>query len=246
MNPIILALDTDDISLAHALVEKTRDHIGMIKIGTELWAAYGPKALELGAMHSIPVFLDLKLHDIPSTVGKTIDVIVNRHSQICDIRFLSVHAFGCKKMLSTAVSAARASSIKIAGVTVLTSLDYPDLQWLGFTDCRENIKTKDLAVGAWDAGVRTFVCSPKNGKLMRKYLDDVGTGDKCELITPGIRPDGSPEDDQKRTTSINEAIKNGSNWLVIGRPITAAVDPLDAAKDLSDQANKAINKWGAP
>jgi orotidine-5'-phosphate decarboxylase len=149
-------------------------------------------------------------------------------------------------MLKTAVSAARASSIKIAGVTLLTSLDHMDLRWLGFTDTRENVKTKDLAVGAWDEGVRTFVCSPKNGKLMRKYLDDVGTGDKCELITPGIRSDDAPEDDQKRTCSVNEAIKNGANWLVIGRPITAAADPVDAAKDLSDQAIKAVNKWGTP
>ncbi len=245
MNPIILAVDTTDLNQAHSLIEKVRDNIGMIKIGTELWSSYGPTpCLELGAAHGLPIFLDLKLHDIPNTVGKTVDAIVFKHCPDYDIRFLSVHAFGCETMIKAAVAASRSSSMKIAAVTLLTSLDSKNLHAMGFTDGRENIKTVDLALEAWSGGARTFICGPKNCKLMRKHLDDVGNGDKATLITPGIRDKDAPPDDQIRSASVEEAIRNGSNWLVIGRPITAALHPEDAAKDLSLQAFRAIDKWG--
>jgi len=244
MNPIILAVDTPDLTLAHSLIGKVRSHIGMIKIGTELWASHGPRALELGSQYGLPIFLDLKLHDIPNTVGKTVDVIAFKHCLNYDIRFLSVHAFGCKIMLKAAVSASRSSLMQIAAVTLLTSLDSRDLHSMGFTDGRENVKTVDLALEAWNSGVRTFICGPKNCKLMRKHLDDVGTGDKATLITPGIRNKDWEPDDQIRSATVDEAIRNGANWLVIGRPITDVADPSDAAKDLSNQAFKALDKWG--
>lgn len=242
MNPIVLALDTDDLSHADKLVAEVRDHIGMIKIGTELWSAHGPESFKIASNYSLPVFLDLKLHDIPNTVGKTISSIIFNHSNKCDISFISVHAFGGKKMLQEAVVASRGSSTSVAAVSLLTSLDYKDLSWLGFSDTRENIKTASLSAGAYNQGVRTFVCSPMNAALLRKKFDI--SHDPIRLITPGIRAANVKPDDQKRTCDVAAAIKNGSSYLVIGRPITEDPEPKAAAKMLNEEAQKAIAKWG--
>ena len=238
MNPITLALDYSDLEEARTVVSKTRDHIGMIKIGLELWATCGPQSLELGKEFDLPIFLDLKLYDIPNTVSKTIDIITKKYSSY-DVKFISVHALGGIPMLKEAVKAARGTNAEIAAVTYLTSMDYKDLRWLGYRDTRINIKTVDLAIGTWnDAEIKTFICSAQNCKLMRKHLDT--DGDRVTLITPGIRLNDNISDDQKRITGVEEAIKNGSDYLVVGRPITQSSDPEETAKLFKDLATRLI------
>jgi len=236
MNPITLALDYSDIEQARNVLTKTKEHIGMIKIGLELWTNYGPQSLELGKEFDLPIFLDLKLHDIPNTVEKTVEVITKKFSSY-NIKYLSVHALGCKAMLTTAVRAARDTGTEIAAVTFLTSLDYEDLRWLGYRDTRINIQTVDLAIRAQKAGVKAFICSAQNCKLMRKHLDDGGA--RVTLITPGIRLNDI-KDDQKRTTGVEEAIKTGSDHLVVGRPITLSDDPESTAKLFADLASRFV------
>lgn len=237
MNPIALALDFDTLEKADEMLSKVRDHIGMIKIGPELFHAYGREALELGPKYHVPIFLDLKLHDIPNTVAKTLDVLLSRYSEQYKIKFITVHAFGGNEMIKAAIGTAKGSDTEIAVVTLLTSIDSRDLGSFGFRDCREGIKTVDLALTAFKAGARSFVAAPTQIHLMRKHLDK--PGQKVTLITPGIRATDSLPDDQKRTKPISFAIRNGSDWVVVGRPITQATDPDLAAKTLLAQALKA-------
>lgn len=237
MNPITLALDFSNIDEARYVLRRTKDYLGMIKIGLELWTAYGPQSLELGKEFDLPIFLDLKLHDIPNTVERTVDVIANKYASY-NVRFVSVHGLGCVEMLKSAVRATKGTGTEIAAVTFLTSMDWEDLRWLGYRDTRINIQTADLAVNAWnDAEIKTFICSAQNCKLLRKRLD--GDGDRVTLITPGIRLNEN-EDDQKRTTGVEEAIKSGSDYLVIGRPITKSDDPETTARIFKDMATKFI------
>lgn len=237
MNPIILALDFSDLNAADDMLSKVRNHIGMIKIGPELFTAYGREALELGLKHHVPIFLDLKLHDIPNTVAKTVDVIATRFAEQYKIKFLTVHAFGGKEMIKAAIGTARGSDMAIAAVTLLTSIERQDLVNMGFTDRREGVKTVDLGLLAYNAGARAFVAAPTQIHLMRKHLDK--PADTVTLITPGIRAVDAPEDDQKRTKPIGFAIKNGADWVVVGRPITQDQNPEGAARLLADQADKA-------
>ncbi len=237
MNPIILALDFSDLNQADEMVGKVRNHIGMIKIGPELFNAYGREALELGPKHHVPIFLDLKLHDIPNTVAKTVDLITTRFSEQYRIKFLTVHAFGGSEMLKAAIGTAKGSNTEIAVVTLLTSVDSSDLHSFGFRDCREGIKTVDLALTAFNSGARTFVAAPSQIHLMRKHLDE--PNELVTLITPGIRATDALPDDQKRTKPISFAIRNGADWVVVGRPITQSQDPELAAQSLLAQALKA-------
>lgn len=237
MNPIILALDFSDLNQADEMISKVRNYIGMIKIGPELFNSYGREALELGLKHSIPIFLDLKLHDTPSTVAKTVDAIATKFSTKYKIKFLTVHAFGGQEMVKEAVGTAKGSDLQIAVVTLLTSLNHKDLSSFGFRDCREGIKTVDLALTAYGAGARVFVAAPTQIHLMRKHLDK--SAQNITLITPGIRALDAPQDDQKRTKPIGFAIRNGADWVVVGRPITLEPNPEGAAKLLLDQAEKA-------
>lgn len=238
MNPVILALDMPHLSQARDMLEKVRDSIGMIKIGPELWVNHGQEALELGCDFNVPMFLDLKLHDIPNTVGKTVEALVNRSSSNYEIAFLTVHALGGREMLKAAVTASNGTRTQIAAVTLLTSLNKSDMWDFGMRGAPGS-KTADLALVAQESGINTFVCSPQNIELMREYLDDDAKGYKCTLICPGIRPTNAPEDDQKRTKPVSFAIRNGADWIVIGRPITAHPDPAGVAREILAQVEKA-------
>lgn len=235
MNPITLALDYSNINEARAILTKTKDYVGMIKIGLELWSAYGPEALDIGQEFNLPIFLDLKLNDIPNTVAKTVDVIAKKYNS--RVKYLTVHANGGKEMLKASLQAAQGTGIEIAAVTFLTSMDYDDLRWLGYRDTRINIQTVDMAVRAAKVGINSFVCSAQNCKLMRKHLDD--GNDRCTLITPGIRLNDI-KDDQKRTTGVEEARRYGADYLVVGRPITMSPDPEQTAKTFHELATRFI------
>lgn len=235
MSQIILALDMPTIGEARDLLDKVRDSIGMIKIGPELWAGYGPAALALGSNYGIPIFLDLKLHDIPNTVRKTIDVIAGHVDVNIDIRFLSVHCFGGKTMLQEARNATIGTPINLVAVTLLTSLNSEDLRDMGLNR-QPGLRTTEMALLARSVGIENFVTSPVHVELLRKHLDKGGF--KSTLICPGIRSSTAPEDDQKRTKPVSFAIKAGADWLVIGRPISQSADPASAARDILAQIKK--------
>ena len=217
---LIIALDTPRLDEGRALGLAVRDAASMLKIGLELFIESGAEAVAIGRACERPVFLDLKLHDIPETVERS----VARVSAL-GVRLLTVHASGGKAMLTRAVdrAAKEGGSLQIVAVTVLTSFDDADLRSVGVArDSAE--QTRALARLAFDCGVRAFVCSPQEARLLRGEL-----GPSVMLITPGVRPAGGDVGDQKRVATPRQAIADGADAVVVGRPIRDAADPLAAA-----------------
>lgn len=246
-NPIILALDFADLDMARDMISKTRNHVGMIKIGLELFSAHGKDALALGNEFGVPIFLDLKLHDVPTTVRKTTSVLCERLSAINGDHLLSVHTAGGQLMCKAAADAAKNSNVRIAGITVLTSLSERDLHNLGCSDGRIGTRTtfsiqnalqmhenQDWRSPLVDIGIKHFVISPNQLDLAKQHFKD-----DLVLITPGIRSDTEMTDDHKRAKPLSFAIKHGADWVVIGRPITQSHDPALAAASLHDQVVRA-------
>jgi orotidine-5'-phosphate decarboxylase len=209
-----------------------RDAVGMFKVGLELFVEAGPRAVAIGDEAGRPVFLDLKLHDIPETVDRAV-----ARASALGVRMLTVHASGGREMLRRAVERARGDGkgLEIVAVTVLTSLDIDDLHAVGITeDLVAHVER--LARVAWEQGVRAFVCSPHEAARLRGAL-----GAEATLITPGVRAAGDAgKDDQKRTMSAREAIEAGASWVVVGRPIRDAADPLAAAKAIAAEVDGAL------
>lgn len=248
-NPIILALDYNEVSEARNVLSKVRSNIGMIKIGLELFTAYGREALDLADEFHVPVFLDLKLHDVPTTVKKTTDVVCSLLSKYSGEHFLSIHCFGGREMCETVFKTAQGSNVQIAGVTTLTSMEDRDFRGLGFRDGRAGIRTIDAAYVAadclnersqWDAnrnrilnGMTHFICAPNQLPLMRQHF-----GNDVVMISPGIRSDSEEAHDHARSKPASFALKNGATWIVVGRPITQAPDPAAAASYFKEQVNK--------
>jgi orotidine-5'-phosphate decarboxylase len=225
---VILALDFPSVDRARALALAVKSAVGMLKVGLELYVEAGPPAVALGREAGLPVFLDLKLHDIPETVERA----VARASGL-GARLLTVHAAGGRAMLRRAVERARkeGGGLEIVAVTVLTSLDAGDLADAGVT---ADVPAQ-VARLAWNEGVRTFVCSPHEAALLRGAL-----GPEATLITPGVRAAGEAGgDDQKRTMTAAEAVAAGASWVVVGRPIRDAADPLAAAQAFTREAGVA-------
>ena len=221
-NPICVALDTPEIVRAEALVRQLKGHVGMVKIGMEFFYADGPQGYEAVAGHGIPVFLDLKLHDIPNTVVSALKSLL-RLSPLPAI--INVHAAGGSDMMKAAVEAV-AGRCKLIGVTVLTSLSNADIAAIGFSRTTDE-QALDLAKLTHQAGLDGIVCSaldlPKiRGELPRKFL----------TVVPGIRPADAAVQDQKRVVTPKQALTDGADILVIGRPITGASDPARAAQDI--------------
>ena len=247
-NPIILALDYSNINQVEALLFKVRPHIGMVKIGLELWTSCGKDALQMADYFKVPVFLDLKLHDVPTTVRKTTEVVCSMLARIPGDHFLSIHCAGSYMMCRAAMEAAQGSNVTIAGVTFLTSLDESDFGWIGYKDCRPGTRTVDITEVGYDcmnddpqydvngkriySGIRHYICAPNQAKLMKEHYQD------AVLICPGIRGDSDEAHDHARTKPAGAALKNGATWLVIGRPITKATDPVAAAQYFEEQAKK--------
>ncbi len=237
LNPIVFALDFTSVEEAARAAERVRRAVGMLKVGLELFVAEGPKAVKIGADCGLPVFLDLKLHDIPETVERAVG-----RATALGVRILTVHASGGPAMMARAVkrAASDGGELAIAAVTVLTSLDARDLETMGTRDMRtgDDVAThaRRLAKMAWDEGVRTFVCSAHEVAAMRAEL-----GKGATLITPGIRPaaNAGAGDDQKRVATPARAVADGADWLVVGRPIRDAADPLAVATAMRDEARGA-------
>ena len=208
-SPIILALDTKDISEADNWVSATKTSISVYKVGLELFLRAGLEwTKELAKRHQVEIFLDLKLHDIPNTVEQAVASV----SPIAP-KFLTIHASGGKEMIKSAVRSAGTTSI--TAVTILTSLNEADLIELGFESNTQTaaVNLARLAVGS---GATSIVCSPLEVSAIRKAVPE-----NISLITPGVRPIDSEMGDQKRATTPEEALKLGANFVVIGRPITS-------------------------
>ncbi|HXU74937.1 MAG TPA: orotidine-5'-phosphate decarboxylase [Methylomirabilota bacterium] len=225
-NPIIVALDVPTAEEALKLVEQVAPVTGGFKIGSELFTSAGPDIIKRIRALGAPVFLDLKFHDIPNTVAKAVAAAVK-----LDVQMLTVHTSGGTEMLKAAEQIAQESAWRLGhapplvlGVTVLTSLDSNSLSEIGL-DPNVTRQVRRLANMANKAGLRGLVCSPREVSELRQMLPA-----SSQLVTPGIRAETDPADDQKRTLSPREAISLGANWLVIGRPIYAAENPRAAAE----------------
>jgi orotidine-5'-phosphate decarboxylase len=207
-----------------------RDAARMLKVGLELFVAEGPRAVAIGDEVGLPVFLDLKLHDIPETVERAV-----AHASALGVRMLTVHASGGSAMLRRAAERAHreGTGLEIAAVTVLTSLDSRDLATIGVPKGLPG-HVQRLARVALGEGVRAFVCSPHEAALLRETL-----GPEAILITPGVRPGGAPKDDQKRAMTAAEAVRAGARWVVVGRPIRDAGDPQAAARAIAREIDEA-------
>jgi orotidine-5'-phosphate decarboxylase len=230
--PIAYALDFSSLAEARKAALAVREAIGMVKVGLELFIEGGPAAVSIGREVELPVFLDLKLHDIPETVDRAV-----ARASALGARFLTVHAAGGPAMLRRAVDRAKkeGGGCTIAAVTILTSLDAADLAKMGVAP---NVagQARRLARLAFDEGVRVFVCSPREVAVMRAEL-----GREALLVTAGVRPTSEPRaaDDQKRVATARQAIVDGADWLVIGRPIRDAADPLAAARVIGREIEEA-------
>jgi orotidine-5'-phosphate decarboxylase len=228
-NPIICAIDTPDIQQAEELAMALQGRVGGLKLGLEFFAAHGRAGAAIVASHRIPVFLDLKFHDIPNTVAGAI-----RATAGIDCFMMTVHAGGGKAMMRAAADAAMEVATvtgkarpMIVGVTMLTSLDQSDAASIGVSGNLSD-QVKRLADLAYNSGLDGVVCSPQEIALLRDHC-----GREFKLVVPGIRPAGSQADDQKRVMAPQEAVSQGADYIVIGRPITAAADPKAAAQDIA-------------
>ena len=221
MNPIFVAIDTADLARARVLAEAVRGDIGGVKLGLEFFGANGPAGVRAIADTGLPVFLDLKLHDIPNTVAKAVEALAPLAPAI-----LTVHAAGGRAMLEAAKAAAPAAT-RVVAVTVLTSLDGDDLSSIGVVGSPD-AQVDRLAGLARASGLDGIVCSGAEiGAARRQWNDGF-------FVVPGIRPAGGDLGDQKRIATPRAAIDGGASVLVVGRPITGADDPAAAARAIAE------------
>jgi orotidine-5'-phosphate decarboxylase len=221
VKPIFVAIDTPDIGRARVLAQAVSTHAGGVKLGIEFFGANGPDGVARVADTGLPVFLDLKLHDIPNTVGKAVEALAPLRPAM-----LTVHAAGGKAMLAAAKAAAGAET-KVVAVTLLTSLDQTDLIAAGVQSSPAEQVVR-LAVLARESGVDGIVCS---GAEVVAARSNWSSG---VLVVPGIRPPGGDVGDQKRVVTPRAALDAGASILVIGRPITGAADPERAIAEIAE------------
>jgi len=216
-SPIYVALDTPDLDRAKALANKVRGHVGGLKLGLEFFMANGRAGVRTMADLGLPIFLDLKFHDIPNTVAKAIQALGP-----LDPAILTVHAAGGRAMLEDAKAAAPVGT-KVVAVTMLTSLDGHDLSSIGLSpDPHEQVVR--LTELAKSAGIDGVVCSGAEVAAAKKAWP------QGFFVVPGVRPADGPVGDQKRVVTPRAALDAGASVLVIGRPITQAEDPDQAAR----------------
>jgi orotidine-5'-phosphate decarboxylase len=219
--PIAVALDAPDVETAARWAQAVTPYVSVVKVGLELFCRTGPSIVEtVRGGTGVGLFLDLKLHDIPNTVAGAAKSVARLKP-----KFLTVHATGGPDMVRAAVEAA--PDVTIAAVTVLTSLDELTLEQIGLAGPSHDA-VRRLAALAVGAGAGALVCSPHEVAAVRSEV-----GSHVVLITPGVRPAGSDAQDQARVATPQEAMRNGADLLVIGRPITGAKDPGAAAATIA-------------
>lgn len=221
---LVIALDYGDPASADALVQQLDPALCRLKVGKELFTRTGPACIEQWQQRGFDVFLDLKFHDIPNTVAAAC-----RAAADLGIWMINVHALGGRRMLEAARASLERQSERplLVAVTVLTSLDDADLSELGLGVSAAELASR-LAEVSRQAGCDGVVCSAREAKTMRSRF-----GEQFVLVTPGIRPAGSGDDDQRRTMTPAGAVRAGADYLVIGRPVTAASDPAAALRELA-------------
>lgn len=230
-NPVFCALDTTDPQAALAMSRRLTGLVGGLKLGLEFFSANGPEGVRAVAEGGLPLFLDLKFHDIPNTVAGAVRGAVRLRPLMA-----TLHAAGGRDMMTAAVAAAAETADKLGvarpqllAVTVLTSIGQDDLQSGGVAGSMLD-QVKRLAQLAQDAGVDGVVASPHEVGALRAQC-----GPDFQLVIPGIRPAWAAANDQKRVLTPADAVAKGADWLVIGRPITAAADPAEAARLIQDE-----------
>lgn len=218
---LILALDVDTFEEAKTWVEKLHDVVGVFKVGSQLFTSSGPEIIKYIRSKGTEVFLDLKFHDIPNTVAKAVSAAAQY-----DVAMLTLHACGGADMLQAAREAVEEADRPplLLAVTVLTSFDNEDLAEVG-VDHTVGGQVLNLARLAKRSGVDGVVASPLEVSLLREQL-----GNHLKIVVPGVRPMGAETNDQKRVMTPNEAITAGASYIVVGRPITQAPNPREAAE----------------
>lgn len=230
MNPkdrLIVALDVDNKERAQVLVDELGPHVGMFKVGKELFTAEGPQIVRSIVEGGGNVFLDLKFHDIPNTVAKAVGAAAQLGAF-----FVTLHITGGRAMLEAAASALPAEGTQLLGVTVLTSHTDATLMETGMRGTVAET-VRQLARLAHESGIDGVVCSPHEIALIRETA-----GDDMVIVTPGIRPKGAAKGDQARVTTPGEALRLGCDYIVVGRPITEASSPRDAARAIVDELSR--------
>jgi orotidine-5'-phosphate decarboxylase len=220
MNPIFVAIDTADVHHARALVRDLDRRAG-VKLGLEFFCANGEEGVLRVAEHEVPLFLDLKFHDIPNTVAGAVRSIAHLAPAV-----LTVHAAGGKDMMKAAKDAAPPNT-KVVAVTVLTSLDEADLESIGVRASPAR-QVERLAALAREAGLDGIVCSGSEVKAAKADWPD------GFFVVPGVRPHGSDSVDQKRVVTPAQALEDGASILVVGRPITASPNPARALAEIAE------------
>ncbi|CUS48933.1 MAG: orotidine 5'-phosphate decarboxylase PyrF [Idiomarinaceae bacterium HL-53] len=229
MKPIIVALDFSNEKEATAFVQQLDANACRVKVGKELFTRAGPQFVRKLVEQGFDVFLDLKFHDIPNTVAAAVTA-----SAELGVWMVNVHASGGEKMMRAAVDALLAFGDKrplLTAVTVLTSMSEEELQSLNVHTPLES-QVLHLAKMAHAAGVDGVVCSAREARVLKTEL-----GEKFKLVTPGIRPEGASNDDQTRVLTPKQAIANGSDYLVMGRPIRSSTNPQRVISAINQQIN---------
>ena len=230
---IIVALDTDSAEAALSIVRALSGEVGMFKVGMELFPRGGPELIREIRSTDAKVFLDLKFHDIPNTVAGAV-----RSAAALGVTFATLHATGGRAMLRAAAEAAGGTGLTLLAVTVLTSLDDDDLAEVGFrSSAGESVlRLAELAAGERVGGI---VCSAREVEAVRGRL-----GPGPVLVTPGVRLPEDETGDQKRVVTPYEAVRRGADYLVVGRPITRATDPVAAARIFAAEMSRGLEGRG--
>jgi orotidine-5'-phosphate decarboxylase len=218
---LIVALDVPTVEQATALVERLSGHVGMFKVGSQLFTEVGPEFVRYLVARGQKVFLDLKYHDIPNTVANA----VSRAAHL-GVSLMTLHALGGKAMLEAAAGALPAMGARLLAITILTSHDEETLGEIGLDGSIEDA-VRRFALLAREARVDGVVASPHEVKRIREAC-----GPDFLVVTPGIRPVGAGKDDQARAATPAAALAAGADYLVVGRPIIEAGDPLAAARSI--------------
>lgn len=224
---IIFPLDVSSLGESDDWCQKLHKQVGLMKVGLELFTQYGPEAVAHARHWGHEVMLDLKLHDIPATVAKAA-----ANAAGLGAKFITVHATGGPEMLKAAVGAVHTVNPKatVLAVTILTSLENGDIINILGAGLTVHRVVGILAQMAWKEGVRGFVCSPLEVASLRRVL-----GPEAVLVVPGVRPLGADDNDQKRVATPAKAMEDGANYLVVGRPIRHAADPVAAALAIAEE-----------
>jgi len=230
---LIVALDVGSLKEVERLIDRTGDEVSTFKVGSQLFTACGPEVVKRIQGKKKKVFLDLKYHDIPATVSLSV-----REAAKLSPFMLTLHTSGGKEMMKMAVEAVKGMKERplLVGVTVLTSLDEKDLAQVGIDRSTSSVALS-LALLAKEAGLDGVVASTSEIRAIKENC-----GEDFVVVTPGIRPSLSKADDQKRTGTVSEALSLGADFLVIGRPITKAANPRQAAKKIVREMSSRCNK----